>query len=163
MPTLAAVLKTEIRRLAARELKRTLRPLKRLQRSVKKLRAVSLGQRRTLAKVERRLGRLKARAAGAAGSSTPGRPGRKMTPGGIRALRSRLKMTRKQFAGLLEVSPGSIFGWETGRTRPRGRSLARISEVRKMGVRAARGRAKVAAPPRRRARRVRRTRRGRRG
>jgi transcriptional regulator with XRE-family HTH domain len=44
-------------------------------------------------------------------------------------------MTREQFARLLGVSPGSIFGWETGRTTPRGRSAARFLEVRKLGVR----------------------------
>jgi DNA-binding transcriptional regulator YiaG len=48
-------------------------------------------------------------------------------------------MPRVEFAKLLGVSPGSIFGWETGRTLPRGRSVARLRDVRKMGVRAARG------------------------
>jgi hypothetical protein len=48
-------------------------------------------------------------------------------------------MPRIEFAKLLGVSPGSIFGWETGRTLPRGRSVARLREVRKMGLRAARG------------------------
>jgi hypothetical protein len=47
-------------------------------------------------------------------------------------------MTRVQFAKLLEVSPGSIFGWETGRTTPRGRSRTRIVEAKKLGVREAR-------------------------
>jgi hypothetical protein len=57
-------------------------------------------------------------------------------------------MTREQFARLLAVSPGSIFGWETGRTVPRGRSMARVLEVRKMGVRRARARITSAAPRR---------------
>jgi hypothetical protein len=40
-------------------------------------------------------------------------------------------MTRLEFAKLLAVSPGSIFGWETGRTIPRGASRARLIELRR--------------------------------
>lgn len=159
MPTLAAVLKAEIRRLASREVKRAQRSLRRLQRTVKALRAAARAERRALARIERRLKRVKIRgAAGPASVRTPGRPGRKMTPDGIRKLRARLGMTRKTFSALLDVSPGSIFGWETGRTRPRGKSLARISEVRKMGVKAVRRQVGNGSPSRRRP-----ARRGRRG
>lgn len=154
MPTFAATLKSEIRRLAAREAKKALRSLRRLQRHVKALRLASRGQRRSLASLEGRLERLKARARGTA----PGRRGRRLSPESIKSLRSRLGMTRVQFAKLVGVSPGSIFGWETGRTTPRSRSLARLAEVRKTGVRALR--ARVQAAPKRRGRR--RARRGRR-
>ena len=71
----------------------------------------------------------------------------------IRNLRARLGMTREQFSKLLGVSPGSIFGWETGRTIPRGRSMVRVLEVRKMGVRKARARVGPAGRPGRPARR----------
>src|SRR5438445_38840 len=82
----------------------------------------------------------------------PGR-GARLSAEDIRGLRSRLGMTREQFAKLLGVSPGSIFGWETGRTIPRGRSMARVLEVRKMGVRKARARVGPAGRPGRPARR----------
>jgi DNA-binding transcriptional regulator YiaG len=88
-----------------------------------------------VAGVERRFARLKARVLRTGVSAGPGRP---LTPQSIRSLRERLGMPRVEFAKLLGVSPGSIFGWETGRTLPRGRSVARLREVRKMGVRAAR-------------------------
>jgi DNA-binding transcriptional regulator YiaG len=77
----------------------------------------------------------------------------------VRALRARFEMTRLQFAKLLEVSPGSIFGWETGRTLPRGKNLARMAEVRKLGTR--RARASVAATGRKPRKTRRRGRRGR--
>jgi len=148
MPTLAATLKMEIRRLAAKEIRKAFRSVRRVQRQMKGLRLSALGQRRTLAKVERRLARLKLRAIGALGPG--GGRGPRISPQSIRSLRSRLQMTRKEFAALLGVSQGSIFLWETGRATPRGKSLARIAEVRKMGIRKARLHAQSGAAPRRR-------------
>lgn len=122
MPTLAATLKLEIRRLAAREAKRLLRPLRRAQKQIKGLKLVSAGHKRGFASLERRLGRLAARV-------RPGRTARRLpsgeprlTPKEIRKLRG--PFTRLEFSRRLGVSTGSIFGWETGRTIPRGRSNA---------------------------------------
>jgi DNA-binding transcriptional regulator YiaG len=144
MATLAATLKSEIRRLAAKELKKALKPLRKIQKNVRALRAVSRGHKRDLARMKRRLALLKARASRGAAQGGP-----RVSPEAIRALRSRYQMTRVRFAKLLGVSPGSIFGWETGRTTPRGRSRARILEVRKMGVRGARSLGKGARRRRR--------------
>jgi DNA-binding transcriptional regulator YiaG len=134
--TLASALKDAVRRASARETQKTLRRLRRLQRQVKTLRQEARAQRRIMAGVERRFARLKARVLRTGVSAGPGRP---LTPQSIRSLRERLGMPRVEFAKLVGVSPGSIFGWETGRTLPRGRSVARLRDVRKMGVRAARG------------------------
>jgi hypothetical protein len=133
MPTFAATLKTEIRRLAAKEFQRALRSLKRVQRQVKNLRLNTRGHKRTLAKIERRMLRLKTAVGVRRGRVPAGAGGPRMSPESIRTLRARLRMTRVQFADLLGVSPGSIFGWETGRTIPRGSSLERLAEVRKSG------------------------------
>ena len=137
MPTLVATLKSEVRRLSAREIKRALRPLKRIQRQVKALRAVTRAHRRTVAKLERRILRLRDRAF-ARGAVPGGGRGPRVSPEFVQSLRSRFRMTRVQFAKLLSVSPGSIFGWETGRTAPRGRSRTRLVEAKKLGVRKAR-------------------------
>jgi helix-turn-helix protein len=143
---LAAALKAEVRRLAAKEVQKGLRSLRALQRQMKKLRLAARSQRRAVRAVERSFGRLEARV------PSGGRRGRRARLSGedIRSLRANLRMTREQFAKLLQVSPGSIFGWETGRTIPRGRSMERVLEVRKMGVR--RARATVSSPASRRAR-----------
>jgi transcriptional regulator with XRE-family HTH domain len=161
MPTLAATLKNEIRRLAAREFQRALRSLKRVQRQVKNLRLSTRGHKRTLAKIERRMLRLKTAVGVRRGRVPGGAGGPRMSPESIHGLRARLRMTRVQFADLLGVSPGSIFGWETGRTIPRGSSLERLAEVRKSGARPAAGRSsgrkrgrKPSRKPRRRARTV---------
>ncbi len=131
MATLAATLKAEFRRLAAREIKKALKPLRRVQRQIRALRRVSRGHGRDFARIERRLLSLKA-------SGGRRDRGPQFSPEAIRALRSRYHMTRVEFARLLGVSAGSVFGWETGRTVPRGRSRGRILEAKKMGVRKAR-------------------------
>ena len=156
---LATALKAEVRRLAAKEVNKGLRQVRALQRQIRKLRANARVHRRSLRAVERSFDRMQARM-----PSTGGRRGRgaRLSAEDIRSLRSRLGMTREQFSKLLGVSPGSIFGWETGRTVPRGRSMARVVEVRKMGVR--RARATVKGGPARRGRKpARRTRRPARG
>src|SRR5437870_9058026 len=148
--TLASALKDAVRRASAREMQKTMRRLRRLQRQVKSLRLEARAQRRIVAGVERRFSRLKSRVLRTGVSAGPGRP---LTPQSIRSLREKLGMPRIEFAKLVGVSPGSIFGWETGRTLPRGRSVARLRDVRKMGVRAARGKVGGRRRPGRRARR----------
>lgn len=146
IPSLAKSLRAEIRRLAAREIERALRPLRGLQRQVKTLKSHSAKGRRGLARMDKKLDRLRTpRTPG----RVPGRPGRRVAVGGpdILALRKRLGMTREQFAKLIGVSPGSIFGWETGRTTPRGGSVARLGEAKKLGLRQARARVEGASTP----------------
>lgn len=133
--TLASLLKDIIRRESAREMQRAMRRVRHLQRQVKALRHQSSARRRIVTKVERRFARLKARLLRSGTADGPGRP---LTPQSIRSFRERLGMPRIEFAKLVGVSPGSIFGWETGRTLPRIRSVARLHELRKMGLRGAR-------------------------
>jgi len=139
-PSLAVAMRLEIRRLAGRELQKALRPLRRLQRQLKALRLETRGHRRALASVDRRMGRMRDRILSQRRFGPPGRRGRPLSGSSIRLLRERLHMTREQFARLVGVSAGSIFGWESGRTVPRNRSLERVQELRKMGVKKARAR-----------------------
>ena len=141
MPTLAATLRKEIRRLASTEVRRALRRLSRVQKQVKSLRLDSRGGRRALSSLERRLGRFRDRLSAQALRARVRKPsaGPGIAPRVIRSLRSALKMTRVQFAKLLSVSPGSIFGWETGRTIPRGGNRARLVELSRKKGGAARG------------------------
>lgn len=152
MPNLAASLRFEIRRQAAKVVKKTLRSVRKAERGIKALRVLSREQRKSITALERRIARLKKRAVAGAGRGRGG-----FAPEAVRTLRARFKMTRAQFSKLLNVSPGSIFGWEKGRSTPRGKSLALIAKVRKLSQRAAH--ARVEAPAKGRAKR-RRTRRG---
>jgi DNA-binding XRE family transcriptional regulator len=135
--TLAAALRTEIRRLSRQQIGGALRPLLRVQRQVSALRRETHLQRLTLSRLERRVSRLRsARRFGV--SLVPGRRGRPLSGQSIRRLRDKLRLTREQFARALQVSAGSIFGWESGRTVPRANSLKRFEELRKMSVKDAR-------------------------
>ena len=165
MPTLAATLRHEIRRLAKAEVARALRPLARMKKQVKSLRLGSRGSRRALASLERGLRRLSDRLSVQSLRARTRRPsaGPRVAPRVIRALRDGLRMTRLEFAKLLGVSPGSIFGWETGRTIPRGGSRARLIALRRKKGGAARGRGRKASRGRRPAARSRSRRRSRRG
>lgn len=136
MPTLAGTLRAEIRRLAARELKKTQRPLRRLQKQLRALKLFSRGQKRAIASLERRLVRLKQKAA--LRGAGPSVEGPTVAPETVRELRSRLQMTRVEFARILDVSPGSIFGWETGRTTPRGMNASKILDLTRRGTAEAR-------------------------
>lgn len=145
MPTLAAVLKTEIRKLAARENRRFSSQLRGLRQRLKGLKAALRAQKLLVTRLERRLARA-ATPGPVAALAEPRVDGRR-----VAALRGRLQMSRLEFARLLGVSPGSIFGWEKGRTQPRGRNAARVLDLeRRMPV------GPLPAPnPRRRRRRAR--------
>ena len=148
MATLQSALRSEIRNVMAGEMRKVLRPMRRLLLQAKVLKRAARDQRRNLASVEARLDRLKTRVALRRSRGK----GPRVSADSIRSFRSRVAMTREQFARLLGVSPGSIFGWETGRTTPRGRSAARFLEVRKQGIRKVRAQAAAAGAGRRRGR-----------
>lgn len=147
MKGLVASLRSEIRRLAARELSKALQPVRRMQKQLKALRQSARSHRYALAGLQRRLARMRELARAQSGAR--GGRGAPMSAEAIAGMRRGLGMSRIQFARLVGVSPGSIFGWEKGRTLPRGRSLQRLREVRKMGVRSARARVEPKRPGRR--------------
>jgi DNA-binding transcriptional regulator YiaG len=141
-PSVAAVLRAEMRRLARHEMKRAVGRVRRLQRRVALLRLESRRQQRLLDRLQRRLKKV-----GAARAGAPA--GRGAAPDAIRALRARLSMTRKQFSQALGVSPGAIFLWETGRSVPRRSSLARLRELRGRGLKSVRAKGPARRRPRR--------------
>jgi helix-turn-helix protein len=151
-PSLAAALKSEVRRYTAREVRSTKARVRQLQKALTELRREVRKDRTVIGRLKTRLGRVRAAAAGRARRRGEG-PGRRTSPHTIRTLRERMGFSRLQFSKLLGVSPGSIFGWETGRTTPRRGSLARFRALKKGGLKAARAQA-GAAPRRRRGRRA---------
>jgi hypothetical protein len=149
---LAAALKSEVRRYTLREVKKTKLRLRQLQKAVTALRLEVRKDHTVIGRLKARLGRVRA-AAAARGRRRGEGPGRRTSPHTIRSLRERMGLSRLQFAKLLGVSPGSIFGWEMGRTTPRRDSLARFRALKKGGLRAARA-AAGALPGRSRRRRA---------
>jgi DNA-binding transcriptional regulator YiaG len=126
-PSLATALQADFREIAARATRALHRRVVRLQKQARGLRRTSLDQRRGLARLERGIVRMREIDAGSMRRAGAGGPAVKPTE--VRALRSRLGMTRERFARHLGVSPGSIFLWETGRARPRAGSAARLRKA----------------------------------
>jgi DNA-binding XRE family transcriptional regulator len=155
MRTLAAILKNEIKRVAREEADRSLRRVRRLQRQTKALRQIVSRQRLVVERLDRRTRKLRAALLAARGLK-PARQdaGTHFAPREIYELRSRLGLTRVQFAKRLGVSAGSIFGWEHGRTLPRGANVARLADL-KRGT-GSRPRAQKRTPKKKRAARRRR-------
>jgi DNA-binding transcriptional regulator YiaG len=143
-PSLAAALKAEVRRHTVREVKKTATRLRQLQKAMTLLRREARKDRTVIARLKARLQRVRA-AAASRGRRRGDGPGRRTSPHTIRTLRERMGLSRLQFSKLLGVSPGSIFGWETGRTTPRRGSLARFRALKKGGLKAARAEAGAGA------------------
>jgi DNA-binding transcriptional regulator YiaG len=156
VPNLAGVLKGEIRRLARKEVRASVKPLRKL---VTALRRRIAEQRRLMAEMERAAKRsiASARKTVAAPSEDPQI---RFSPQWVKAHRKKLGVSRRVYAKLVGVSAQSIFGWETGRTRPRRKALESWRRMRTMGKRQLKA-LPGAAKSGRRGRRAERDRRGR--
>ena len=137
MPNVAVVLKEEICRLARKEVKSQISPLKKALASERKtsagLRRELNAQRKLLAQVvgvvkRQSKGLASVPAAGAAaGGDAPAGKWRKDT---VRSTRRMLGVTQAQFAKLVGVSQITISFWETGRTNPRLKQQTSVLRVR---------------------------------
>lgn len=145
MPNLAVVLKNEIRRLARKETKASVTPLRKL---VTALRRRVAEQRRLIEGLERAARRSLATGKAAAAAAATEEPQIRFSPQWVRAHRKKLKMSRRIYAKLIGVSAQSIFGWEAGRTRPRRMALAAWRRIRAMGAREIKARLMAAKPAR---------------
>ncbi len=136
MPDVAAVLKEEITRLARREVKQQVGPLKK----------TITEQRRTIAELKRQVAALarnqaflqqqeKRRLAEAPKASAA--KGVRFSPRWVKADRKRLGLSAKDYGLLVGVSAQTIYSWESGQSRPRATALAGWAAVRGIGKREA--------------------------
>jgi DNA-binding transcriptional regulator YiaG len=136
MPNIAVVLKEEITRLARKETKVHLDPLKK----------TIAEQRRTIADLKRRLGRLE-RNQGflekqekrrlVAAPKADDAEGVRFSPKWVAADRKRLGISARDYAQLVGVSMLTIYNWEKGKGKPRAKALASWANVRGIGKREA--------------------------
>ena len=135
MPNVAAVLKEEIIRLAKKEAKAQVGPLRKSNAALK--RAVAALKRENAA-LQRRIARLEKQGGG--GSTTPASdPAEqkeiRFSPKWVASDRARLELSRKDYAALVGVSPLTIYNWEKGKSRPQRKQLEAWARVRGMGKR----------------------------
>jgi DNA-binding transcriptional regulator YiaG len=140
MSNIAAVLKGEIVRLARKEIRAE---TDQLRKTVTRYRNDIAALKRENAELSRRLSRLEKRAAGSlpalAASGEPA-TGIRFRADGLKKLRERLELSAPVLAGILGVSPQTIYNWESKTTRPDKEMLSRIAVLRTMGKREVRQR-----------------------
>ncbi len=137
MANLAATLKEEIQRLARKEIKAqtgtTRQAVAQYRREIAKLKRQLHEQEKKISflqkQEQKRLGQPQA-AEESAGDV-------RFSAKSVRAQRSRLGLSAKDYGKLVGVSPLTIYNWEQGKTRPQKAQLASLAAVRGIGKREA--------------------------
>lgn len=137
MTSLGSVLKNEITRLARKEVRAQVEPLKKANSSY----------RREIAELKRQVALL-ARQATAARKAIAKVPQAKVAEPaaarfvakGLRSLRARLGLSAADFGKLAGVSGQSIYNWERGKAVPRKSQLTVLAGLRALGKREAQAR-----------------------
>ena len=135
MPNIAAVLKDEIARIARKETKRQVDPLRRQLTAQRRELAALKRERGALQRQLKALGR-PGRAAAAEADAEDGGAAKRFSASGLKTLRGRLGVSAGDFGKLVGVSGQSVYNWEQGRARPRAAQLVRIAALRGAGKRA---------------------------
>lgn len=140
MSNIAAALKSEISRLARKE----------IRAEVSVLKKAAAQHRRHIAALRRQVEGLQSQLKRTARQTVSGsthketgdgdgdeRSGLRFRPAGLASHRKRLGLSAADFGRLIGVSGQSVYKWEAGEVRPRSSQLVAIAAVRKMGKRKA--------------------------
>ena len=129
MPNFASLLKAEITRLARRELRIEIEPLKRS----------AANARSEIAALKKQLRSLQVELNQARKASKPefDAPQFKFRAASLKSHRAKLGLSAKDYGLLLGASGLSVYKWEDGKATPRSGALLKIAAVRQMGKREA--------------------------
>lgn len=133
MPNIGAVLKSEISRVARKELRSETQQLKKSVAQYRSQIAQLKRRMQALEQLVRRQSRSAGRAAAAAEPDEDDGPSLRFSAKGLAAQRKRLGLSAASVAKILGVSALSVYKWESGKTRPRARQIEAIATLRKMG------------------------------
>lgn len=143
---IATLLKSEMARLARKELKAELEPLR---KAVTAHRSALAKVRREVAALEREIKRMCKRNGRSGIAERPAAESvevdRRFSAKGLASHRKKLDFSRQQYADLVGVSAQSIYKWERGEARPRQAQLAALLQVRGLGKRQALARLEAAS------------------
>jgi DNA-binding transcriptional regulator YiaG len=138
MTSFADQLKSEIARIARKEVRSETKALKKANAQY---RADIAALKRRLADAERAMARLAkgsgkaaGRTAAAVQEDSPAQ-GLRFRVAGFANLRKKLGLSAAEMGKLVGVSAQSVYHWETGKSRPRASQLSAIAAVRKLGKR----------------------------
>jgi DNA-binding transcriptional regulator YiaG len=138
MPNIAAVLKTEIARIARKEVRAQTEEFKKTSAQHRSHIAALRRRIETLERQVKKVGKGGGRAAAQeSATESEERTSRRFSATRLAAQRRKLGLSAADFALLLGVSGQSVYKWEHGEARPRARQLEAIAEVRGIGKREA--------------------------
>jgi DNA-binding XRE family transcriptional regulator len=139
MAQLASLLKTEITRLARKEVRAEIQAIQkastRYRSEIAALKRQIKEQQRLILKQVKSSGRSKATVAAAEGDDDG--PKLRFRAGGFATLRSKLGLSAAEMGKLIGVTQQTVYHWEKGQARPRASQLQSIAAVRKLGKRGA--------------------------
>ena len=134
MPDVAIVLKEEISRIARKEIRVRVDPLKKqvvdLRRRLRAAETTILQLQKTTNKTTNTV----SRQSGAIVPDVEETRQIRISPNSVKKLRTRLRLTQAQMAQLVDVSTNTVVRWEQGTSSPRGGSRAVIASMRSMGI-----------------------------
>ena len=135
MPNIASVLKSEITRLARKEIKAELAATK---KAAAQHRREIADLKRQLKEQAKRIGVLE-RAAGKTKRAEPevNVANVRFSPKWVRTHREKIQLSQADYAALVGVSSLTIYNWESGKTRPAAKQLAAWGAVKALGKREA--------------------------
>jgi len=139
MPDIATVLRNEISRLARKEVRQHVEPLR---KSVTAMRRKLSGAQREIDDLQNKVKALEEQAARQL-TAPPGSPPKetiRFSPKWVAADRKRLGLSADDYGRLIGVSGQTIRGWESGKTRPQPERLTAWAALRGIGKREARRR-----------------------
>ncbi len=142
MPDFASVLRSEISRLARKETRQVVEPLKKqnaeLRRTVSALKKEVTALRQQVGFLQNQ----EKRRLEAAPAKSPHKPGKaiRFAPRWVQADRKRLGLSAKDYGALVGVSALTVYSWEAGKAKPRREKLEAWAGVRAMGKREAKRR-----------------------
>ena len=128
MPNIGSLLKSEISRLARREIRHEVQPLRKAGAGYRREIAALKRKLASLERQAKRLSKSPASPATAANEST--QTPTRFVAKGLRSLRQRLGLSAADFARLLGVSMQSVYNWERKKTVPRRNQVAAIVALR---------------------------------
>jgi len=136
MPSIAAVLKQEITRLARKEVKMQTEAIRKAsaqyRRDIAQLKRRVAGLSKQIAHFEQQE-RKRARTTAPASNAK----GRRFSARGLKTHREKLGLSAADYSTLVGVTAQTIYSWEQGKSRPRDEQLAVLVAVRELGMREA--------------------------
>ncbi len=134
MPNLNTILKGEITRLARKEIKAAIDPIRKSNAGHRKEIAEL---KRLVASLQRGLKAASKLSEARADSSEESTAGKRFSAKSLKSLRAKVGLSASEFGLLVRASGQSVYKWETGKAVPRASQQAALAAIRGIGKREA--------------------------